>query len=45
MRVSPIASAPNISARWEIDLSPGTRIVPDRPVWGRWLASLAATAA
>src|SRR5579883_578891 len=27
--VRPIASAPNISARCEIDLSPGTRIVPD----------------
>ncbi len=27
--VSPTASAPNISARWLIDLSPGTVTVPD----------------
>ncbi len=30
MRVRPVASAPKMSARWEIDLSPGTLIVPAR---------------
>ena len=30
MRVSPSAMAPNNRARWEIDLSPGTRTVPRR---------------
>ena len=29
MRVRPVASAPNIKARCEIDLSPGTRARPD----------------
>ena len=29
MVVRPVASAPSMSARWEIDLSPGTRTVPD----------------
>src|SRR5215207_2070080 len=27
-RPAPVASAPRISARWEMDLSPGTRTVP-----------------
>ena len=30
MRVSPEASPPNIKERCEIDLSPGTRAVPER---------------
>ena len=29
--VSPMATAPNISARCDMDLSPGTRMVPVRP--------------
>ena len=29
-RVSPTQSAPSINARWEIDLSPGTRTAPDK---------------
>jgi len=29
--VSPTASAPNMSARWEMDLSPGTRASPAKP--------------
>ena len=33
--VSPTASAPSISARCEIDLSPGTRATPDRAPVGR----------
>jgi hypothetical protein len=33
--VRPIARAPNISARCEIDLSPGTDIVPDNGAAGR----------
>ena len=36
MRVRPVASAPNISARCEIDLSPGTRTRPEAPAtWPR----------
>ena len=31
MRVSPTVSAPRMSARCEIDLSPGTRTRPFRP--------------
>ena len=30
MRVRPVAIAPNISARWEMDLSPGTVSRPRR---------------
>ena len=36
MRVSPIASAPNIKARWLIDLSPGTAIAAGQR--GQWFA-------
>src|SRR5205085_3572868 len=35
IRVSPIAMAANIPARCEIDLSPGSVIVPPREVAGR----------
>ena len=42
IRVSPSASAPSINARWEIDLSPGTRILPfkDSPDSGRRTTNL-----
>lgn|GEM_PF-6992762 len=36
--VLPMASAPSIRARWEIDLSPETRVVPVRDR-ARWEAS------
>jgi hypothetical protein len=46
IRVSPSAMAPNSRARWEIDLSPGTRTVPPRlppPLSGRGLGWAAVT--
>jgi hypothetical protein len=39
MRVWPIASAPNMSARWLMDLSPGTAICPLSGAAGRRAAS------
>ncbi len=39
MRVSPMAREANIRARWEIDLSPGTRMVPESAV-ARWAVSM-----
>lgn len=35
MRVSPMASAPNMSARWLIDFSPDTRTAPAKDAAGR----------
>jgi hypothetical protein len=44
MRVSPEARPPNMKERCEIDLSPGTRAVPDRAWDLRAVAGLGAAA-